>query len=71
MKRHIMYHLESLKLISKHQHGFRSNRSTESQLLECFNDWSSSLDAKEAVDVFYLDISKAFDTVSHPKTKLL
>ena len=26
-----------------------------------------SLDHKTAVDVFYLDISKAFDTVSHPK----
>jgi hypothetical protein len=67
LKTHIVHHLDILGLISTHQHGFRKNRSTVSQLLECFNAWTSSLDAREAIDVFYLDISKAFDTVSHPK----
>ena len=33
----------------------------------CLNDWSSLLDQKHGVDVVYLDVAKAFDTVSHPK----
>ena len=67
IKEQIMDHLASHDLISSHQHGFRTNRSTESQLLECVNDWTLSLDAKESIDVLYLDTAKAFDTVSHRK----
>ncbi len=67
LKWRIMEHLESRNLLTSDQHGFRSKRSTETQLLECINDWTSALDSKESVDVFYLDISKAFDTVCHPK----
>ena len=55
------------KLISEHQHGFVSKRSTQTQLLECGNYWTYWVSKKEGVDVVYLDISKAFDTVSHPK----
>ena len=55
------------KLISDHQHGFVSKRSTQTQLLECGNYWTYWVGNKEGVDVVYLDISKAFDTVSHPK----
>jgi hypothetical protein len=36
-------------------------------LLECTNDWTYIIDNKEGVDVVYLDVSKAFDTVSHAK----
>ena len=67
LKQYIVHHCESLSLFSSNQHGFRGKMSTESQLLECFNDWTLLLDSKEPVDVFYLDVSKAFDTVSHPK----
>ena len=67
LKQFLTSHCELNNLFSKHQHGFRSKRSTETQLLECFNDWSSNVDFGEAVDVLYLDISKAFDTVSHSK----
>ena len=35
VKKHINTHLNVFRLISPHQHGFRSKRSTESQLLEC------------------------------------
>ena len=54
-------------LISEHQHGFVNKRSTQTQLLECGNYWTYWVSQKEGVDVVYLDISKAFDTVSHPK----
>ena len=62
-----MDHLDRNGLISKEQHGFLSGKSTQTQLLECINDWTKGIDSKKSLDVFYLDISKAFDTVSHPK----
>ncbi len=60
-------HLVDNDIISKDQHGFRSQYSTQTQLLE-FLDWvTKEVDLGHAVDVAYLDIAKAFDTVSHPK----
>jgi hypothetical protein len=58
-------HLKQNNIISPHQHGFLSGRSTQTQLLECVNSWSKSLDRGSYVDVLYIDISKAFDTISH------
>jgi len=55
------------KLISKHQHGFLSNHSTCTQLLECVNDWSLAIHSSYSVDVAYIDFSKAFDSVCHTK----
>ena len=63
----IYSHLVSNNAITSHQHGFVSHKSTQTQLLECTNMWSIWLDEKEGVDVVYVDVSKAFDTVSHPK----
>ena len=56
-------------LISQHQHGFLAKRSTLTQLLECTNEWSLAVACRKSVDVVYLDLAKAFDSVSH--TKLL
>ena len=67
LKKYLSLHLFKNDLLTGQQHGFLSKKSTETQLLQCVNDWTKSLDCKNAVDVFYLDISKAFDTVSHPK----
>jgi hypothetical protein len=53
--------------ISKFQHGFLAGRSTQTQLLVSCLEWNAALDSGMFVDVVYLDISKAFDTVSHPK----
>ena len=60
-------------LITKHQHGFLKRHSTCSQLLECVNDWTITLNARNTADVIYLDFNKAFDSVVHTKlmTKLL
>lgn len=67
IKQHIVSHFERFDLFTSSQHGFRNSMSTETQLLECVNDWTNFLDNGEFVDVFYLDVSKAFDTVSHQK----
>ena len=33
------------------------------------NDWSVALDSGYCVDVIYIDVSKAFDTISHSLLK--
>ena len=45
------------------QHGFRSGRSSLSQLLEHHNKILEELEKSDNVDVIYLDFVKAFDTV--------
>lgn len=63
----ILQHLSINNVISDSQHGFLPGRSTETQLLTCVNEWCDSIETGAFVDIVYLDISKAFDTVSHPK----
>ena len=50
------------------QHGFRAKCSCLTNLLECFNDWTSSFDdTATGVDIVYTDFKKAFDTVPHSR----
>jgi len=51
--------------ISVHQHGFINGRSSATQLLETYEDIGSTLDHGGQTDVIYLDLAKAFDSVSH------
>jgi len=44
---------------------YRKNCSCETTLLRLTEDWRASLDDKELVAVISLDLSKAFDCVSH------
>ncbi len=67
VKKEILNHLLRNGTLTESQHGFLSNHSTITQLLECMSDWTSSLDNSQPVDVAYMDIAKAFDTVSHKK----
>lgn len=59
--------MTNLGLLSPHQYGFLPKRSTDLQLLSCFNDWTHALDKGFNVDVVYIDYAKAFDSVSHSK----
>jgi hypothetical protein len=63
VSRHLLMH----KLITKQQHGFLAKHSTCSQLLECVNDWTLSLNVRNSVDAVYIDFHKAFDSVVHSK----
>ena len=54
-------------MISRHQHGFVTGRSCQSNLLEALEEWSRLLDEGAGVDVVYLDYQKAFDTVPHKR----
>ena len=60
---HFLKHLESHSLLSDHQYGFRTARSTGDLLSYLTHIWSSSLrDFRESF-VVALDISRAFDRV--------
>jgi len=67
IKDDILAYLLSKGLISRHQHGFLSRRSTGTQLIDCFNDWTLNIENKQSLDVIYIDFAKAFDSVVHRK----
>ena len=48
-------------------HGFVPGKSCVTQLIEVFEQIGSKLDSGEQIDMIYLDLSKAFDKVSHAK----
>lgn len=56
-------------VIPGQQHGFIPGRSVLTNLLQCMDSWTKSLDKGIPVDVLYLDFSRAFDRV--PKRRLL
>ncbi|KAK2725613.1 hypothetical protein QYM36_000197 [Artemia franciscana] len=57
-------HLELDNLISDHQHGFRKNRSTVSQLVVIHEYIQSTLDRGIPIDIILIDLLKAFDRIS-------
>ena len=63
--RHILDHVEDHKILTNLQHGFRSGRSCETQLITTTHDLLSSFNSKSQIDVAIQDFSKAFDTVPH------
>lgn len=52
--------------ISEHQHGFVKGRSCATQLLETYHSIGETLDTGGQTDIIFLDLAKAFDSVSHP-----
>ena len=64
---HVHKHLSTNNILCKHQHGFRSRLSCETQLVSAIHEWASILNIKSQADVIQLDFSKAFDKVSHSK----
>jgi len=57
-------HLNRYNILTDHQHGFRSGRSCETQLMiGIINDFVGILNDLGQIDAIFLDMSKAFDTV--------
>ncbi|CAM4665110.1 unnamed protein product [Caretta caretta] len=65
LKESILKHLEERKVIRNSQHGFTKGKSCLTSLIAFYDEITGSVDMGKAVDVIYLDFSKAFDTVSH------
>ena len=70
MFRHIMTHLDAHNVLVDHQHGSRSNRSCETQLINTIAHLARSINYRNQTDLLILDFSKAFDTVSHKRLLL-
>ena len=56
---------EMKEVIGKMQRGFTTGKSCQSNLITFFNKRTPSVNMGRAVDVVYLDFSKAFNTVSY------
>ena len=65
--RKIMDCLSSNNLLSDEQQGFRSGRSCATQLLNVLQEWTEYIESNEIWDTVYLDLSNAFDKVSHKR----
>ena len=57
--------IDKNNILSKHQYGFRQNRSTEHAIIDFVDKITTAIDqGKFSVGIF-LDLSKAFDTINH------
>jgi len=65
LRKAFLDHLIDNGFVSDHQHGFVPGRSCSTQLLEVLDKWTDILDRGGDVDVVYLDLAKAFDSVPH------
>jgi len=63
--REIIWHVQDNQGISPSQHGLMKGRSCLINLISFYDKVSHLVDEGKAVDIFYLDFSKAFDTVFH------
>ncbi|KAK4829538.1 hypothetical protein QYF61_005177 [Mycteria americana] len=58
-------HVQDTQVIKLSQHGFMKGRSCLTNLISFYDKVTHLVDEGKAVDVVYLDFSKAFDTISH------
>ena len=65
MYRRLIKFIEKNKILTKHQYGFRENRSTELAIIELTDRITKAIDKGEYTYGIFLDLSKAFDTINH------
>ena len=64
---HVMKHLDSHRILTEVQHGFRAKRSTVTQLIITIHDLAKTLQDNKSVHAAILDFIKAFDKVPHQR----
>ncbi|CAM4584870.1 unnamed protein product [Lepidochelys kempii] len=65
LKESILKHLHERNVIRNSQHGFTKGKSCLTNLIAFYDEITGSVDEGKAVDVLFLDFSKAFGMVSH------
>ena len=65
MYKRLIQFIEKNKILSKHQYGFRQNRSTELAITELVDRITKAIDRGEYTVGIFLDLLKAFDTINH------
>ena len=65
MASNMMEHLELNNILYEMQHGFRSNRSCESQIISLAHQLAQNNDKNIQSDLIIMDFAKAFDKVPH------
>ena len=63
----ILKHCTDNNILNTDQHGFMSNKSTVTNLVEMLNHITAKLDMGSCIDLLCIDFAKAFDSVSHDK----
>ena len=63
----IMNHAEVNSILHPNQHGFRTGRSCETQLIDFIHEVASNMKNGLQTDVCILDFAKAFDKVGHQR----
>ena len=61
-----MSYLENNSILSYCQYGFRPKRSTMTSMSALLNDIYININNSKPTYTIFLDLQKAFDTVSHP-----
>lgn len=54
--KHILEHLNSIRIFPVSQHGFVNGKSIETNMLECLNDWKAAVADKKTIDIVDVDI---------------
>ena len=65
MYKRLINFIEKNGILSKHQYGFRKNRSTEHAIIEMVDKITKAIDQEKYTVGVFLDLSKAFDTIDH------
>ena len=65
IRKNVIMYLELNDVSFTNQHGFLSEKSTLINLIETRNYFTKKVDERSNVDALYIDVSKAFDSISH------
>ena len=63
--KHLLSHLNKLKILSPSQHGFRAKMSCETQLVGFVQELAQNMVGGGQTDIVLMDFAKAFDKVAH------
>ena len=65
MYNHVVEFMNINNIIYKYQFGFRHRHSTQQAIITLINTITSSIDSGDLMIGVFLDLKKAFDTVTH------